>query len=306
MSAGGPGSARRASGTSPTARSSPARSRRASRARSASRSPRSFEGARPTTSAFGSRAARSSRRPQAGAGLPPRDGRDGRRGEAGRRVRLRPQRVVTEYTGNLLLDEKIGGTVHLALGRSVPGTGGTNHSALHWDMVCDLRDGGEVYADGELVYRDGAFLDGVSLTLVAVISDTHMPRGTRRLPKECLRRLAESDLILHVGDFVSVAVLEELRELAPVDGVFGNMDEPELRLVLPRTPGGRARRHANRDRPRRRAGGRSGRTARRRDFRAATRWSTATRTSPRRRGSGRRGSSTPAARPSAARRRTTE
>ena len=67
---------------------------------------------------------------------------------------------VTEYTGSLLLDEKIGGTVHLALGTSVPHTGGENVSALHWDMVCDLRDGGEVYADGELVYRDGAFVNG--------------------------------------------------------------------------------------------------------------------------------------------------
>ena len=69
---------------------------------------------------------------------------------------------ISEYTGNLLLDEKIGGTVHLALGRSVPGTGGLNESGLHWDIVCDLREGGEVYADGELVYRDGAFLNGVS------------------------------------------------------------------------------------------------------------------------------------------------
>jgi aminopeptidase len=70
--------------------------------------------------------------------------------------------AVTEYTGSLLLDEKIGGTVHLALGRSVPGTGGENSSALHWDMVCDLRRGGEVYADGELVYRDGAFVNGAT------------------------------------------------------------------------------------------------------------------------------------------------
>ena len=70
--------------------------------------------------------------------------------------------AISEYTGNLLLDEKIGGTVHMALGRSVPGTGGENESGLHWDMVCDLRAGGEVYADGELVYRNGAFTNGVS------------------------------------------------------------------------------------------------------------------------------------------------
>ncbi|MBA2361407.1 MAG: aminopeptidase [Actinobacteria bacterium] len=69
--------------------------------------------------------------------------------------------AVGQYTGNLLLDEKIGGTVHLALGRSVPGTGGVNQSGLHWDIVCDLRHGGEAYADGDLVYRDGRFLPGV-------------------------------------------------------------------------------------------------------------------------------------------------
>ena len=60
-----------------------------------------------------------------------------------------------------------------------------------------------------------------------------MPRGTRRLPKKCLRLLDESDRILHAGDFVSVAVYEELGKLAPVDGVVGNMDEEDLRLILP-------------------------------------------------------------------------
>ncbi len=65
---------------------------------------------------------------------------------------------ITESTLNTLFDEKIGGTMHLALGKSYPETGGRNESALHWDLVCDLRGGSEVYADGELVYRDGRFL----------------------------------------------------------------------------------------------------------------------------------------------------
>ena len=64
------------------------------------------------------------------------------------------------FTGEPLFDEKIGGTVHLALGESYPESGGLNKSALHWDMVCDLRSGGEVYADGKLIYREGRFLDG--------------------------------------------------------------------------------------------------------------------------------------------------
>jgi aminopeptidase len=66
--------------------------------------------------------------------------------------------AVQEFTGHTLFDEKIGGTVHLALGKSYPESGGINQSALHWDLVCDLRSGSEVYADGELVYRDGSFL----------------------------------------------------------------------------------------------------------------------------------------------------
>ena len=69
--------------------------------------------------------------------------------------------AVTEFTGHTLFDEKIGGTVHLALGASYPESGGKVESALHWDFVCDLRRSGEVYADGELVYRDGRFLDGL-------------------------------------------------------------------------------------------------------------------------------------------------
>jgi aminopeptidase len=70
---------------------------------------------------------------------------------------------VQVYMGEPLFDEKIGGTMHLALGASYPETGGSNESALHWDMVCDLRQGGQVYADGELVYENGRFVGETGL-----------------------------------------------------------------------------------------------------------------------------------------------
>lgn len=61
-------------------------------------------------------------------------------------------------TGNILFDEKIGGTVHLALGRSYPETGGTNASAIHWDLITDLRGQGRLTLDGEMVQEGGTFL----------------------------------------------------------------------------------------------------------------------------------------------------
>jgi aminopeptidase len=65
---------------------------------------------------------------------------------------------VDRGTKNVLFDEKMGGTVHLALGESYPETGGVNHSALHWDMVCDLRQKGEVWVDDVLFLQDGKIL----------------------------------------------------------------------------------------------------------------------------------------------------
>jgi aminopeptidase len=65
---------------------------------------------------------------------------------------------VDRCTKNVLFDEKMGGTVHLALGASIPETGGINASALHWDMVCDLRKGSEIRVDGELFSQDGKFM----------------------------------------------------------------------------------------------------------------------------------------------------
>jgi aminopeptidase len=65
---------------------------------------------------------------------------------------------VDRFIKNILFDEKIGGTIHLALGAGYPETGSKNESAIHWDMICDMREDGEAYADGELFYRDGTFL----------------------------------------------------------------------------------------------------------------------------------------------------
>jgi len=60
-------------------------------------------------------------------------------------------------TNHILFDEKIGGTVHMALGTGYPETGSQNRSAIHWDMICDLRQGGEVWVDGVLFAKDGEF-----------------------------------------------------------------------------------------------------------------------------------------------------
>jgi aminopeptidase len=63
---------------------------------------------------------------------------------------------VTSFTRDILLDEKMGGTIHLAVGRSYPESGGRNDSAVHWDMIKDLRARGELYLDGKPVLRTGA------------------------------------------------------------------------------------------------------------------------------------------------------
>jgi len=65
---------------------------------------------------------------------------------------------ISRFTKQLLFDEKIGGTVHLALGETIPETGGSNTSAIHWDMVCDLRQGGRVEVDGQPFLVNGKFV----------------------------------------------------------------------------------------------------------------------------------------------------
>jgi putative phosphoesterase len=70
--------------------------------------------------------------------------------------------------------------------------------------------------------------------LIAVISDTHLPRGARRLPDACVERIAAADLLLHAGDFSTLATLRELEAIGPtVAGVHGNVDSEELRRLLP-------------------------------------------------------------------------
>ncbi len=68
---------------------------------------------------------------------------------------------------------------------------------------------------------------------IAVISDTHLPRGPRRLPDACLERLRRADLILHAGDLMTMAMLRELETYGPVVAVHGNVDDAEVRAALP-------------------------------------------------------------------------
>jgi uncharacterized protein len=70
--------------------------------------------------------------------------------------------------------------------------------------------------------------------LIAIVSDTHLPRGARWLPDECVRLIAGADLLIHAGDFSTLAVLRELEAIGTaVVGVHGNVDSPELRRLLP-------------------------------------------------------------------------
>ncbi|MBL7817387.1 MAG: aminopeptidase [Saprospiraceae bacterium] len=65
---------------------------------------------------------------------------------------------IKQMTKNILFDEKIGGTIHMAIGQSYLQTGGKNESSVHWDMITDMTQGGEIIADGEVIYRNGLFL----------------------------------------------------------------------------------------------------------------------------------------------------
>ncbi|MDX1600955.1 MAG: aminopeptidase, partial [Anaerolineales bacterium] len=65
---------------------------------------------------------------------------------------------IDRFVSNILFDEKIGGSFHLAVGSGYPQTGSENKSGIHWDMICDLNQDGEIWVDGELIYREGDFL----------------------------------------------------------------------------------------------------------------------------------------------------
>ncbi|MDH3944232.1 MAG: aminopeptidase [Anaerolineae bacterium] len=67
--------------------------------------------------------------------------------------------AIQRFTGNILFDEKIGGTFHLALGSGYPESGSQNTSSIHWDMICDLREDSQILVDGELIYQNGKALD---------------------------------------------------------------------------------------------------------------------------------------------------
>ena len=65
---------------------------------------------------------------------------------------------IDKITRNILFDEKIGGSVHMAIGQSYAQAGGKNQSSIHWDMISDMKNQGQVFADGEKIYENGLFL----------------------------------------------------------------------------------------------------------------------------------------------------
>jgi len=65
---------------------------------------------------------------------------------------------INKFTGNILFDEKIGGSFHMALGAGYPETGSKNKSVIHWDMICDMRNDAEIAVDGDVIYRNGQFV----------------------------------------------------------------------------------------------------------------------------------------------------
>ena len=65
---------------------------------------------------------------------------------------------INKITKNILFDEKMGGSIHMAVGQSYLQTGGKNESSIHWDMITDMKNGGKIYADKELIYKDGKFI----------------------------------------------------------------------------------------------------------------------------------------------------
>jgi aminopeptidase len=65
---------------------------------------------------------------------------------------------INRFTGSILFDEKIGGTIHMAIGMGYPESGSKNTSAVHWDMICDMRQESEIRVDGDLFYQNGQFV----------------------------------------------------------------------------------------------------------------------------------------------------
>ena len=153
------GQLRRAAQHALAARSSPARSRTRRTAASASRSPRARAASRsPGSSSSSATASSSTRAPSTATTTCWRRSTPTRAPGGWARSASARTSGIDRPVGAILFDEKIGGTVHLAVGRSYPETGGTNESAVHWDMICDLRAGGRLLADGEVRRsEDGVF-----------------------------------------------------------------------------------------------------------------------------------------------------
>ena len=138
---------------------------------------------------------------------------------------------VQEFTGHTLFDEKLGViVVHMALGKAYPESGGKNESALHGTSSATSE------ARAKFTRTASSSIGTASSCPICSdrsSGDTHLPRGARSLPADCLRILEAADAIVHTGDFTASSVLVDLERLGPVVAVQGNMDDGELRAALP-------------------------------------------------------------------------
>ena len=115
---------------------------------------------------------------------------------------------IDRFTKNILFDEKIGGTIHMALGAGFKEIGGLNESGLHWDMICDMRNGGQIFVDGELFYEVGRVQGLTSSEWSHSEMDERISRLAQLLVGYCLK-VQPGDQVAITGSTLTAPLMQE-------------------------------------------------------------------------------------------------